>query len=57
MLNEQARKAHVFENLNNNLISVGQLCDVRYNSKFTKHKATVHSNNNIVPTAKRDHTN
>jgi hypothetical protein len=57
MLNEQERKVHVFRDLNNNLLSVGQLCDARYDVKFTKHKATVHNNNNILLTAKRDHTN
>jgi hypothetical protein len=57
MLNEQARKAHVFEDLNKKLLSVGQLCDAGYDVKFTKHKATVHINNNIGLTAKRDHTN
>jgi hypothetical protein len=57
ILNEQARKAHVFEDLNKNLLSVGQLCDAEYDVKFTKHKEILHSNNNIVLTAKRDHTN
>jgi hypothetical protein len=57
MLNEQARKAHVFGDLNNNILLVGQLCDAGYDVKFTKHKATLHNNNNIVLTTKRDHTN
>jgi hypothetical protein len=56
-LNEQARKAHVFEDLHNNLISVGQLCDAGYNINFNKHKAAVHENTNVVITAKRDHSN
>jgi hypothetical protein len=57
MLNEQTRKAHVFGDLNNNLLSVGQLYDDGYDVKFNKHKAPVHYSNNIVLTAKRDHTN
>jgi hypothetical protein len=57
MINEQARKAYVFGDLNNNLLSVGQLCVTGYDVKFTKHKATVHNNTNIVLTEKRDHTN
>jgi hypothetical protein len=56
MPNEQARKAHAFGDLNNNLLSVGQLCDAGYDVKFTK-QGNRHNNNNIVLTAKRDHTN
>jgi hypothetical protein len=40
-MKEQARKSHVFGDLNNNLLSVGQLCDSGYDVKFDKHKATV----------------
>jgi hypothetical protein len=57
MLNKQARKAHVFRELNNNLLSVGQLCDAGYNVKFDKQKATVHNKNEILFTAKCDHSN
>jgi hypothetical protein len=56
-LNKQARKAHVFGDLNNNLLSVGQLCGAGYNVKFDKHKATMHNNTEIVLTAKHDHSN
>jgi hypothetical protein len=57
MLNEQAMKVHVFEDLNNNLLSVGQLFDAGYDVKFNKYKATLHNSNNIFLSAKRDHTN
>jgi hypothetical protein len=53
-LNEQARKAHVFEDLNNNLIYVGQLCSIGYNVNFDKHKAT---NGTQKYTTKCDHSN
>jgi hypothetical protein len=48
---------HVFGDLNNNLLSVGQLCDAGCDVKFDTHKATVHAKTEIVLTAKCDHSN
>jgi hypothetical protein len=54
---EQARKGHVSEALNNNLLSAGKLCDAGYHVNLEKHKATVHENDSIIITAKHDHSN
>jgi hypothetical protein len=56
-LNEQARNVHVCGDLNNKLLSVGQLCNDWYNVNFNKHKTTVHDNANVILVAKRDFSN
>jgi hypothetical protein len=55
-LKDRARKSHFFGDLNNNLLSVGQLYDAGYNVRFDKHKATVHNNAEIFLTAKCGHS-
>jgi hypothetical protein len=56
-LNLAATKNHTFNNLNKNLMSVGQLCDAGYDVHFDKDKAIVNNKENIILTAPRDHKN
>jgi hypothetical protein len=56
-LNEAAKKVYTFNNLNENLISVGKLCDAGYDVHFDKDKAIVNNKENIILTAPRDHKN
>jgi hypothetical protein len=56
-LNEAANKINTFNNLNENLMSVGQLCDAGYDVQFDKDKAIVNNKENIIFTAPRYHKN
>jgi hypothetical protein len=56
-LNEAATKNHTFNNINENLMSVGQLCDTGCDVHFDKDKAIVNNKENIILTAPRDHKN
>jgi hypothetical protein len=56
-LNEAAKKVHTFNNLNENMMSVRQLCDAGYDVHFDKDQAIVNNKENIILTVPRDHKN
>jgi len=55
-LSKEARKTHLFPNMQASLISVGQLCDSGCIATFDQDKAVVMFDNHVVLTGHRDYT-
>jgi len=55
-LSKQARKTHLFPNIQASLISVGQLCDSGCIATFDEDKVVVMFDNHVVLTGHRDYT-
>ena len=56
-VSNRGRTARVFDEMNVNLISVGQLCDDGCTVTFTANKANVIKNNQTIMSAHRNHNN
>ena len=56
-VSNEAGNARLFDKINMNLLSVGQLCDDGSTVTFTRRRATITKNNSILMTAQRDPNN